>query len=174
MLYISQNHNLYCKTAYKSQVYNIELFPSFPFTMHIAFLKNITDDRTGNLHSGRPTGYHSSGMALSFAVRVRDMLIIHQASRPLKAIMFPPEPVVHTAHILRYHEDLRWQFSATQTPGSLPTHSVRRSHRLSSDPISKYYNPFWSVPFTVLMSCYSFSWSKRETRSTPPTSPDAR
>ncbi|KAJ5471359.1 hypothetical protein N7530_008716 [Penicillium desertorum] len=84
--------------------------------MHIAFLKNITDDRTGGLHSGRPTGYHSSGMTLSFAVRVRDMLIIHQASRPLKAIMFPPEPV---------------------TPGSLPTHSVRRSHRLSSDPIAR-------------------------------------
>lgn len=107
MLYISQNHNLYCKTAYKSQVYNIELFPSFPFTMHIAFLKNITDDRTGDLHSGRPTGYHSGGMTLSLAVRVRDMLIIHPTSRPLKAIIFSPELVVHTAHILRYHEDFR-------------------------------------------------------------------
>ena len=171
MLYISPKPQLYCKTAYKSQAYNIELFPSFPFTIHIAFLKNITDDRSGGLHSGRSNDYHSGGMTLPLAVRVRDMLIIHQAPRPLKAIMFPPEPVVHTAHILGYHEDLRWQFSATQTPGSLPTHSVRRSHRLSSDPISKYYNPFWSVPFTVLMSCY---WSKRETRSTPPTSPDAR
>ncbi|OQE08161.1 hypothetical protein PENFLA_c147G02591, partial [Penicillium flavigenum] len=29
--------------------------------MHIAFLKNITDDRTGGLHSGRPTDYHSGG-----------------------------------------------------------------------------------------------------------------
>ncbi|KAJ5264640.1 hypothetical protein N7505_007433 [Penicillium chrysogenum] len=29
--------------------------------MHISFLKNITDDRTGDLHSGRPTGYHSGG-----------------------------------------------------------------------------------------------------------------
>ncbi|KAJ5473944.1 hypothetical protein N7475_003510 [Penicillium sp. IBT 31633x] len=98
--------------------------------MHIAFLKNNTDDRTGDLHSGRPSGYHSGGMTLSLAVK------------PLKAIMFPLEPVVHTAHILRYHEDLRRQSFATQTPGSLPTHSVRRSHRLSSDPISKYYSPF--------------------------------
>jgi hypothetical protein len=75
--------------------------------MQIASLKNNTDDRTGDLHSGRPTGYHSGGMTLSLAVRVRDILIIHQASRPLKAIMFPPEPVVHTAHILRYHEEFR-------------------------------------------------------------------
>ena len=75
--------------------------------MDIAVLKNNKDDRTGDLHSGRSTGYHSGGMTLSLAIRVRDMLIIHQASRPLKATMFPPEPVVHTAYILRHREDLR-------------------------------------------------------------------
>ena len=81
MLYISPKPQLYCKAAYKSQVYNIELFPSFPFTMHIAFLKNITDDRTGGLHCGRPTGYNSSGMTLSLAVRVR--LMLTRSLRPL-------------------------------------------------------------------------------------------
>ncbi|KAJ5264546.1 hypothetical protein N7505_007339 [Penicillium chrysogenum] len=29
--------------------------------MHIALLKNNTDDPTGDLRSGRPTGYHSGG-----------------------------------------------------------------------------------------------------------------
>ncbi|CAG8245837.1 unnamed protein product [Penicillium nalgiovense] len=29
--------------------------------MQIAFLKNNTDDCTGDLHSGRPTSYHSGG-----------------------------------------------------------------------------------------------------------------
>ncbi|CAG8904196.1 unnamed protein product [Penicillium nalgiovense] len=72
MLYISQNHNLYCKTAYKSQM-----------------------------------------IALGIFILGVLLVTIPVASRPLKAIMFPPEP----------------------TPGSLPTHSVRRSHRLSSDPI---------------------------------------
>ncbi|OQE50356.1 hypothetical protein PENNAL_c0527G05754 [Penicillium nalgiovense] len=35
------------------------------------------------------------------------LVTIPVASRPLKAIVFPPEPVLYTAHILRYHEDLR-------------------------------------------------------------------
>jgi hypothetical protein len=53
-----------------------------------------------------PASYHNS-MTPSFAVRVREMLSLYQASRPLTVIMFASEPMVNNAVlIVRYREDL--------------------------------------------------------------------
>jgi hypothetical protein len=80
-------------------------YSSFRFAVLSTF-RNKQDDCAGDLHSERFASCDSSGMALALAVRFRDMLKIHQASRPLKAIMLTSERKVRDAvRIALYRED---------------------------------------------------------------------